>query len=217
VGEGAYLSQTQGWRLQLKQNYDYSFELVVGHEGGYTKDSRDRGNWTSGVIGKGELKGTKYGISAMTYPHLDIINLTVDQAKAIYKKDFWDACRCDELPAGIDYVVFDAAINHGPARAIQLIQAAVGASIDGVLGPNTLGKIAAADPVKALTEFGVKRVMLYAGISTFKAYGLGWVRRAFETTLKAVAMTAPPTVDQSKEEPVDERQGSFLSKLFRST
>lgn len=200
----------------MKQNYDDSFELVIGHEGGFTKDSRDRGNWTSGVIGKGTLKGTKYGVSAMSYPSLDIVNLTVDQAKAIYKKDFWDACRCDELPSGIDYVVFDAAINHGPSRAIKFLQAAVGAVTDGALGPNTLRLVDKANPVKTITEFCVQRMMFFASISTFKVYGLGWTRRAFDTALNGVAMTTKATVNQSKEETVDKNQGSFISKLFRS-
>jgi lysozyme family protein len=200
----------------LKYNYDDSFELVIGHEGGFTKDRRDRGNWTSGVIGVGQLKGTKYGVSAMSYPDLDIVNLTLDQAKAIYKKDFWDKCRCDELPSGIDYVVFDAAINHGPSRAIKLIQTAVNATPDGILGPNSLSNIQKTDPVKAVTEFCVQRMMFFTDISTFNVYGLGWTRRAFDTHLNGVSMTTKtpePTMDQSKE---DERQGSFLGQLFRS-
>ena len=64
------------------------FDRVIGHEGGFQADPKDRGNWTSGVVGQGELKGTKFGLAAMTYPHLDIKNLTVDQAKAIYFEDW---------------------------------------------------------------------------------------------------------------------------------
>ena len=69
-----------------KLTFDQAFERLIGHEGNFTNDKDDRGNWTTGIIGKGQLKGTKYGISAMTYPQLDIKNLTLDQAKQIYKK-----------------------------------------------------------------------------------------------------------------------------------
>lgn len=64
-------------------NFKKAFELTVGHEGGYGNDKRDRGNWTTGVIGEGELKGTKYGVSAMSYPDYDIENLTLEQAEKI--------------------------------------------------------------------------------------------------------------------------------------
>ena len=68
-------------------NFDNAFDRVIGHEGGFTDDPLYRGNWTSGVCGVGECKGTKYGLAAMTYPILDIRNLTLNQAKDIYKRD----------------------------------------------------------------------------------------------------------------------------------
>ena len=80
-----------------------SFERVIGHEGEFTNDKNDRGNWTSGVIGEGELKGTKYGISAMSYPNLDIENLTLKQAQSIYFEDFWTGNGIDLLPKAMQY------------------------------------------------------------------------------------------------------------------
>jgi hypothetical protein len=67
-------------------SFDQAFHRLIGHEGGYSDDRRDPGNWTKGKIGAGILKGTKYGLAANTYPNLDIKNLTLAQAKEIYKK-----------------------------------------------------------------------------------------------------------------------------------
>ena len=67
--------------------FDVIFDRVLGHEGGFQADPRDRGNWTGGEVGKGELKGTKYGVAAMTYPELDIESLTKADAKIIFRRD----------------------------------------------------------------------------------------------------------------------------------
>lgn len=165
----------------MTKRFDVCFERVVGHEGGYTTDRNDRGNWTSGKIGVGQLKGTKYGVSAMAYPSLDIKNLTLAKAKEIYKKDYWDACRCDDLPVGPDYLVFDSAINHGNKKARQLLQEAVGATPDGIIGPKTLAAVKAKSKVKLCDEFCVRRGLFYAQIGTFDRYGLGWFRRLMDT------------------------------------
>ena len=69
----------------MTTTFDTAFANVIGLEGGYTDDPRDRGNWTGGTVGQGKLRGTKYGISAAAFPTLDIANLTLDAAKAIYR------------------------------------------------------------------------------------------------------------------------------------
>ena len=69
-------------------NFDRMFDIVVGHEGGYTANPADRGNWTGGAIGSGTCRGTRFGISAAAYPGLDIANLTIDAAKALYQRDY---------------------------------------------------------------------------------------------------------------------------------
>lgn len=173
----------------MKENFDTCFSLVIGHEGGFTNDRNDRGNWTSGVIGKGQLKGTKYGISAMAYPNLDIKNLTVQDAKDIYRRDYWNKCRCDELPAALDYLTFDAAVNHGVSRSARFLQTAVGATVDGAIGPKTVAAAnATLDRSKAVSEFCVTRGLFYAEIGTFQRYGKGWFRRLFETHATALGV-----------------------------
>ena len=94
-------------------SFDAYIERVLAHEGAYSDDRSDPGNWTGGRVGSGVLKGTKYGIAANTYPNLDIRNLTRDQAVEIYRRDFWEASQADELMV--------STVAHGlPARVRSL-------------------------------------------------------------------------------------------------
>lgn len=90
-----------------------AFSIVVGLEGGFSTDRQDPGNWTSGHIGQGEFKGTKYGVSAAAYPLLDIANLSLVDAQAIYVRDYWEFSGCQNLPWSKALMVFDAAVNQG--------------------------------------------------------------------------------------------------------
>src|SRR5215472_15646734 len=137
-----------------------SFKLLVGHEGGFTDDPRDAGNWTGGKTGQGQLKGTKYGISAASYPALDIKNLQLNEAQAIYEKDFWEAVGCSDLPPRLAFAVFDAAVNNGTVRAVRWLQLAVGAAEDGIYGPATKVRGRARDrrrPGRSETDAGIAR------------------------------------------------------------
>lgn len=173
-------------------NYDEAFQRVIGHEGGLSLDRGDRGNWTTGVIGQGELKGTKYGISAMSYPHLDIKNLTLDEAKAIYYEDFWLRVKGDELHAALAYQLFDSAINHGIGNAIRILQRAVGVADDGRVGPLTLQAVRERGTDDTLKLFNAERIRFFVNISTFDRYGRGWMRRVADNlTYAADDYTAP--------------------------
>ncbi len=102
--------------------FDRAFDILIGHEGGMTTDPHDRGNWTTGVIGKGTLKGTKYGISAMSFPDLDIKNLSLDTAKKIYKEKYWDKVGGDKLDPPLALVAFDTSVNSGPGKAHEFLE-----------------------------------------------------------------------------------------------
>jgi lysozyme family protein len=104
----------------------------MGHEGNFTDNPKDPGNWTGGKVGVGELRGTKFGIAANTYPAIDIRNLTRDEAKKIYKRDFWDKVNADSLPYGVSFQLFDFAVNSGMSTAIRYFQRALGVADDGV-------------------------------------------------------------------------------------
>lgn len=111
--------------------------FVLAAEGDLSMDPNDPGNWTGGAKGKGELRGTRYGVSAKAYPQLDISHLTPDTVKPIYFKDYWTAAGCHLLPARLAFLTGDAAVQHGPSKAVQFLQRALGLKDDGVCGPLT--------------------------------------------------------------------------------
>lgn len=154
-------------------------------EGGYQADPRDRGNWTGGECGKGELKGTKFGLAAMTYPDLDIKNLSEAQAKEIYRRDWWDGLGMAQWPKASQYQMFDAAFNHGIGRANQFLQYAVGVKEDGKIGPVTRGAVAAYDVNDLLFRFLSKRLRYFTEVKTWDVYGKGWARRVSDCLLYA--------------------------------
>ena len=164
----------------MRETFDaVAFPFSIAHEGGWDNDPHDRGNWTSGVIGKGELKGTKYGVASHVYPNLDIKNLTKEDARKIQWTDYALKVAYDALPAGFDVSVFDMAYNAGPARSLILAQRALGAGTSAPAQVATLAN-AATDKVALIKAFAAKRLSFYRGLSTFSRYGRGWSRRAAE-------------------------------------
>jgi lysozyme family protein len=176
--------------MASKADFDRAFDLVIGHEGGYTSNPNDPGNWTGGAVGKGECKGTKYGVSAASYPTLDIKNLTLAEARDIYHRDYWTAAHCPELKPRVAFVMFDCAINNGVGRAIRFLQAAVGAAVDGAYRPITAAAVARADASDAddltlAAEVHAQRINFMAGLDTWKSFGMGWSRRLASLPLQA--------------------------------
>lgn len=157
--------------------FDEAFRRLIGHEGGYTIDRRDPGNWTGGKVGVGELKGTKYGIAANTYPNLDIKNLSLAQAKEIYKKDWWDKLGGNGLHSAITFQLWDFAINAGKKRAIQELQQAVGVTADGIIGPKTMEAVNAHDLNDVILTLTAERLRFYTSLKTWPTYGKGWTNR----------------------------------------
>lgn len=157
--------------------FDTVFDRTIGSEGGFQNDRRDRGNWTGGEVGKGEPKGTKYGLSAMTYPDLDIKSITLQQAKDIYRRDWWDKLGMERWPKAMQFQMFDAAFNHGSGRANQFLQYAVGVKQDGKIGPATMAAVNAMDANDIVMRFLAKRLRYFTEVKTWDAYSRGWTRR----------------------------------------
>ncbi len=164
------------WR-KVMTGFDLAFERVVGHEGGFAADPKDRGNWTTGVIGQGQCNGTKFGISAMSYPTLDIKNLTIEQAKAIYKRDFWDRAQADQYDAAIAYQLFDIAVNNGNGNAIRMLQRAVNVADDGQIGPRSIAAVKAMTVTDVIMRLNAERLLFITKLSTWPTYGKGWTNR----------------------------------------
>lgn len=157
--------------------FNKAFERVIVHEGGFQKMRHDRGNWTSGKVGKGALKGTKFGLSAMSYPLLDIENLTIEQAKAIYFEDWWLPLNMDRFHQSMQYQLFDAAINHGSYSAIRMMQRAAGVNDDGIIGPITLAAVNKMDINDLVMRFISQRIQVFVRVPTFARFGKGWMNR----------------------------------------
>lgn len=164
-------------------SFDDAFAAVVGVEGGFQNDPRDKGNWTGGTVDAGQCRGTKYGISAASYPSLDIVNLTLDAARAIYKRDFWDKLQADKLDAALAFQAFDAAVNCGVYKAAKWLQRAANVAQDGVIGPQSLAAITAAEPWRIAVRLDAYRLLSNADLGAFATYGRGWSIRVANNLL----------------------------------
>lgn len=164
-------------------DFNAAFDRLISHEGGYSDDPRDPGNWTGGQVGRGDMKGTKFGIAANTYGYLDIKNLTIEQAKAIYKQDFWDVL--GEAHPAIKFQLFDAAVNHGRGNAIRFLQRAVRVADDGIWGKISQAALSAMDHNDVLIRFLAFRFKFWASLSKFDTYGRGWTNRGADNLLFA--------------------------------
>lgn len=169
-----------------------AFERLQLHEGGWNRDPQDSGNWTGGTIGVGELRGTKLGISAAQYPALDIEHLTVEQARGIYRRDYWAECQCDNLPAWCRCALFDGAVNSGVRPASKWLQAAVGTRPDGIIGAKTIGAktiaaTRASDAWRTLALFGAYRLLYMTDARGWHHHGRGWARRIASNIIEAEA------------------------------
>ena len=166
----------------MKENFDKCLEMLLHHEGGYVWHEEDPGGETNlGVTKKvyQEWGGTK-----------EMIDLTVEDVAPIYKKNYWDRCKCDELGSGLDWAVFDWAVNSGTRRVSKALQKACGAERDGVIGNKTLALANGQDVKYMIEEIGVIRQSFYESLRTFKTFGRGWTRRNKETTEKALSMAS---------------------------
>ena len=154
-------------------NFDQAFDALISHEGGYVSDPRDPG---------GE---TKFGISKRAYPNVDIKSLTLEQAKAIYKSDYWDRSQCDSLPPVVAFQVFDTAVNSGIGQSIRFLQRAVGVADDGQVGPLTVNAVKRLDAETIVARFNGQRLDFMTRLSTWDVFGKGWARRIAKNLMEA--------------------------------
>jgi lysozyme family protein len=176
----------------MKHNWDQAFKQMLASEGGFTDDERDNGNkLPDGRKGSTMLGVTQYNWEAHVghqVTHDDMRKLTPADVEPLYKKKYWDVVRADELPSGIDYLVFDMGVNAGPGRSIKLLQTATGQTPDGVLGPITMAAVQAADPVILIIEFSHEKEDFYRSLNTFATFGKGWLNRIADVRVKALSM-----------------------------
>lgn len=168
----------------MKENFEQSLKMLLHHEGGYVWHPEDPGGetnlgvtravyeqWVGRQVMDGEMKA-----------------LTVADVAPIYKTNYWDRIRADDLPSGLDFAAFDWAVNSGTGRPAKVIQKYISAKQDGAIGPKTLALVAENDPSKMIQYLYEQRQKFYERLKTFETFGKGWTRRNQETLKAAMEM-----------------------------
>ncbi len=162
----------------MEANFFKSLEMVLHHEGGFVQHPDDPGG------------ATNKGITHKTYADFlgrpledvsELKNIPEEHVQLIYKNGYWDKVKGDELPGGVDFCVFDWAVNSGPGRAAKALQKIVMVSQDGAIGPKTLIAVSEMTPTEIIENMTKQRIEFYKGLNTFDTFGRGWLRRAKET------------------------------------
>lgn len=146
-------------------DFNTAFDRLLGHEGGYVNHPNDPG---------GE---TNWGISKRSYPQLNIKTLTREQARTIYRKDFWDRVHGDKLHDGVAFQVFDIAVNSGIETAVRMLQRALDVADDGHFGPVSLKAAKAMSESDQIMHINAERIEFYTRLKTWSDFGRGWARR----------------------------------------
>jgi lysozyme family protein len=170
----------------MQSNFENCLKLMLAHEGGYVNHPQDPG----GMTNLGVTKRVWEEWLGRPTNEKEMRALTPTMVKPLYKRKYWDAIRADELVDGVDYCVFDVAVNSGVGRAIKFLQQSVGATPDGGFGPITMAlvKKAESDPVNLIELYCARRMEFLQSLRTFETFGKGWSRRVAEVKEKALKM-----------------------------
>jgi lysozyme family protein len=154
-------------------NFDTCLSHVLASEGGFVNNPKDPG----GMTNLGCTKAVWEMFVGHPVSEADMRNLTKDDVKPLYKRKYWDAVSGDKLPAGLDYAVFDAAINSGPGRAAKWLQQIVGVPADGAIGPGTLAAVNAKPVQTLIAQYNDTRLQFMESLPTWGTFGKGWGNR----------------------------------------
>lgn len=151
------------------RGFDDAFELLIGHEGGYSNNPADPGAETMwGITAKVARDNGYKG---------EMRSLPLSEAKRIAKTEYWDDCQCDQLAPEIAFQIFDAAYNSGPVTAAQWVQRAVGVNPDGLIGAKTIAAVRDMSQAQFGLRFNALRLQYLAKLQHWPAFGRGWCNR----------------------------------------
>lgn len=170
----------------MRENFDRCLAWLLESEGGFSNHADDPGGVTN--LGVTLLAWGKWSGKPAT--EADIRALTPATVASFYRDAYWDRAKCDDLPAGVDYAVFDFAVNSGVNRAIRYAQSIVDVPQDGMFGPVTLDAINATDPKWFVQRFCSARQRYLEGLPTFRTFGRGWIKRVQTVAARAAEMAA---------------------------
>lgn len=173
----------------MKKNFESAFSKVIKSEGGYVNNRHDKGGMTNhGCTAKVWAAFNKRDIATVTEDEMR--KLTIDDVKPVYKKNYWDVVKGDDLTDGLDYSIFDCAVNSGPGRAAILLQKIVGVKPDGDIGKITLAAVKKYDTKELINKYNVSRVNFLKSLDDYKHFGKGWTARVDSVNDDANSMIA---------------------------
>lgn len=204
--------------LGLAANLGPSLDHVLVHEGGFVNHPKDPGGATNRGVTQAVYDGWR---KAQGLAPRSVKLIVAGEVEAIYDAQYWDAVKADDLPGGIDYAVFDFAVNSGPSRAIRFLQSVLGVATDGVIGVVTLAAARAADAVTVINALCDNRLAFLKGLSTWPTFGDGWRNRVKEVRADALALAAaapvplPPDLPDVPDEP-QPKEPSTMNTIITS-
>jgi lysozyme family protein len=169
-----------------RENFEAALIHVLESEGGYSQHPRDPG----GMTNLGVTKRVWENWIGREVDEAEMRSLTPKLIGPMYKQMYWDKIKGDDLPAGLDYVVFDAAVNSGPSRAAKWLQSAVGAVPDGIIGPATLRAVQSHLVADLIATYQATRLEFLKNLATWDTFGKGWGRRVAEVTAHSAHIIA---------------------------
>ena len=170
----------------MRSNFSSSLELLLKHEGGYVNHPDDPGGRTN----QGITQRVYEKFLGRDVTEEEMKDMPPDKVFAIYKTQYWNRVRGDDLPTGVDLCVFDWAVNAGTSRAGKALQQIIGVPADGIFGSQTVAATSKFDPAQVVEEISQKREDFYRGLGTFDTFGRGWLRRNDETRDEALRLIA---------------------------
>jgi lysozyme family protein len=169
-------------------SFERAFPIILKHEGGYVDHPRDPG----GATNLGVTIGTLSHWLKRPATKAEVRALTPEKVAPIYRRNYWDAVKGDQLPRGVDLVTFDAAVNSGPSRGARWTQAAAGVKQDGKIGPITLNAVRLAAPTTVIRKATDARLAFMQSLKIWSTFGRGWGRRVGEVRATALAWAGEP-------------------------
>lgn len=168
----------------MKDNWLPCFSLILRNEGGFVNNPKDPGGATN--LGCTKAVWEQYVGHPVTID--DIKALTPADVEPLYKTKYWDTIMGDDLPHGVDYAVFDFAINSGAGKAAKTLQSVLGVNTDGQIGPATLRALETTNPREIATAVCEARLAFLQSLPTYATFGKGWSRRVAEVEDTAFKM-----------------------------
>ena len=165
-------------------NWDKSFAELIKSEGGFVNNSKDPGGATNWGVTKAVWEAwVKHPVTVD-----DMKKLTQEEVKPLYYEKYWKPVKGDELPIGVDFLVFSFGVNAGVGRAVKTLQTSLGVVADGAIGQNTMKKIQEADSKTLIENFSNAKISFYKSLSTFPTFGKGWLNRVEREKQEALTM-----------------------------